>query len=114
QISELNNNGIVTLNKRLDKEILKLYQTLYYEGILEWREDPAAVVDYELEKGDLKHLSNGSNHLTLQSIESDESSDFSHATVLLKNKKLQAEIHLMSYWDSDGRVWAVKSYKKIE
>lgn len=114
QIDELFNDDIVKVNPRLEKEVQKIYQSLYYEGVLEWRSDPVAVVDYELEKGDLKHLGAGHNKLTLVTTSSDEDSGFSQATVLLENKKINAEINLMSYWSSDGQVWTVRRYTKLE
>jgi hypothetical protein len=113
QIDEIFDSSIVKVNPRLEKEVQKIYQSLYYEGILEWRSDPIAVVDYELEKGDLKYLSAEHNKLTLIATSSDEYSGFSEATVLLENKKIKAEINLMSYWSSDGQVWTVRRYTKL-
>ena len=114
QIDEVYSENIVDVNPRLEKEVQKIYQSLYYEGILDWRSDPVVVADYELEKGDLKSLSGAENKLTLIATSSDEDSGFSQATVLLENKKINAEINLMSYWSSDGQVWTVRSYKKLE
>jgi len=114
RINEIYADNVVKVNPRLEKEVQKIYQSLYYEGILKWREDPIAVVDYELEKGDLKYLSAGYNKLTLIATSSDETSGFSQATVLLENKKMNAEIYLASYWDSDGQVWTVRRYKKFK
>jgi hypothetical protein len=114
QIDEMFDDSIVKVNPRLEKEVQKIYQSLYYEGILEWRSDPLAVVDYELEKGDLKYLSAENNKLTLIAISSHEDSGFSEATVLLENKKINADINLMSYWSSDGQIWTVRRYTKLE
>ncbi|MFH1822525.1 MAG: hypothetical protein ABH830_02375 [Patescibacteria group bacterium] len=115
QIDEIYTDNMIKVTPRLDKEVQKIYQSLYYEGILEWRENPVAVADYELEKGDLKSLSMGAfDKLTLIATSSDEDTGFSQATVLLENKKISAEIYLASYWDSDGQVWTVRGYKEIE
>src|SRR3989339_332632 len=115
QIDEMYDDNMVKVTPRLEKEVQKIYQSLYYEGVLEWRTNPMAVADYELEKGDLKYLSMGAfDRLTLVASCSDEDTGFSQATVLLENKKNNAEIYLVSYWDSDGQVWTVRGYKKIE
>jgi len=114
RIDEIYADNVVKVNPRLEKEVQKIYQSLYYEGILKWREDPIAVVDYELEKGDLKYLSAVNNKLTLIATSSDQNTGFSQATVLLENKKTNVEIYLASYWDSDVQVWTVRRYKKLE
>jgi len=104
-----NDNGTV-YSRGVDKEFLKLYQTLADEGIQTWRKDPVAVVKNELEKGDLTSLSHGANELTLKIVNADKNK-YPGAVVLLKNDRLQAEIWLSQYWESADGVWLVKSYK---
>jgi hypothetical protein len=110
QISQIYNDSETSVNKGLNKEFLKLYQTLADEGIQVWRKDPVAVVKNELEKGDLTFLSRGANELTLKIINTDKNK-YPGAVVMLKNERLQAEIWLSRYWESADGVWLVKSYK---
>ncbi|MFA6106657.1 MAG: hypothetical protein WC745_03205 [Patescibacteria group bacterium] len=107
-------DGTVYVNKSINKEFLKLYQTLADEGIQVWRKDPVAVVKNELEKGDLKSLNHGLNSLTLESTDKSDSGGITNAVVLLENERYKVQIRLNRYWESDDGVWLVKSYKKLK
>lgn len=104
-------DGTVYVNKGINKEFLKLYQSLSDEGIQPWRKDPVAVVKHELENGDLTFLSRTNNELTLKLIDAYEPNGPSRAVVSLTNERFQVEIQLSQYWESTNGIWLVKSYK---
>lgn len=104
-----NSDGRISVNKGIDKEFLKLYQTLADEGIQVWRKDPIAVVENELKNGNLTSYNKEGNVLKLLS----EDDKKRTATVLLKNDYMKMEIGLSKYWESTDGIWIVKSYKKL-
>lgn len=113
-LKKINKTDEIFINKNLNKEFLKLYQTLADDGLQEWRRDPIKVAEYELSEGDLTYLSHGENKLTLVSLEEDKVNKKSKGAIIkLMNEQLEAEIYLNSYWEKENGIWMVKGYKKL-
>ncbi len=93
------------------REILNIYHSLYLEGVVSWRHDPIAVVEYELEKGILRSMNGESDELSIEVMTDARGGSYGSAVVLLKNEKRQAEIHLSSQGSDEDRVWIVYGYK---
>lgn len=100
---------ISTINER--REFLNIYHSLYREGMLAWRHDPIAVVEYDLKNGILRSMDGENNKLSLEAMAGAVPGAYGSAVVLLKNDKHQVRIYLSSQGNEDDRVWLVYGYE---
>lgn len=101
----------VSVGDHVRFETMKIYRALHEAGIATWRDDPMAVVLYELGYGELRHLHENDDELRILRETDDRNSNFSNVEIELKNSRVWKEIRLQSWWqDDEHQVWVVTGY----
>ncbi|NMB48796.1 hypothetical protein GYA13_05210 [Candidatus Kuenenbacteria bacterium] len=93
------------------QEFLNIYHSLYKEGLLAWRHDPIAVVEYDLKYGILQPYDGENNKLSLEAMTGAVPGVLGSAVVLLQNEEHQITVYLSGQGGEEDRVWMIYGYE---
>ena len=93
------------------REFLNIYHSLYKEGLLTWRHDPVAVVEYDLKYGILQPYDGENNKLSLEAMTGAVPGVLGSAVVLLQNEEHQITVYLSGQGGEEDRVWMIYGYE---
>lgn len=104
--------GVVKISTPSERqEFLNIYHSLYKEGLLTWRHDPLAVVEYDLKYGILRPYDGENNKLSLEAMTGAVPGVLGSAVVLLQNKEHEVLVYLSGQGGEEDRVWMIYGYE---